>query len=390
MAQVIGAQGVGLPPPLQLFPVQTGVPPVPNIAATNAISLAPGGAVYLPSNTTWNVAGLVCQQQILDPVAQVWTPVTGYDSGAANALNSDGQNYRVYNPSGMVISAVVTASGSGYTSAPTVTAGTGGSTWVAVLGPCVSALTCPSTSTSASGLGYTMPPIINIAAPPSPGVQATAVCTISGGSIASFTIINPGANYTFPPAVFASPNPFDPNYSATSTTATRGATIVAQTSYAGQVADVLIVNPATQVANVPPALSFSGGGGSGAAATAVLAQVITGITVTTGGSGYPSTVGIATFGGTIIGQSSYAGAQTNSPLVSTYPLLPPRQATITATQGSGSGVQVGVIADGGLFTAPPVAYALPGPTNAGSGTNAQSVFALTMGGVNDTVFITPL
>ena len=390
MAQVIGAQGVPLPPPLQLFPVQTGVPPVPNIAATNAVSLPPGGSVLLPSGVMFNISGQYSQQQIVDPVSQTWFPFASDDSGDGNSLNSDGQNYRLYNPTGMPVSAVVTASGSGYTSAPTVTAGTGGSTWVAMLGPGISALTCPSTSTNASGLGYTMPPIINIASPPVPGVQATAICALSGGTISSFTIINPGAGYTFIPAVVASPNPFDPNFSATSTTSTKSATIVAQTSYAGQVAAVLLVNPATVVANVPPALSFSGGGGSGAAATAVLAQVITNITVTTGGSGYPSSVGIATFGGTIIGQTSYAGAQTNSPLVSTYPLLPPRQATITATQGSGSGVQVGVIADGGLFTALPVAYSLPGPTNAGSGTNAQSVFALTMGGVNDTVFITPL
>ena len=390
MAQRIGAQGVGLPSPLALYPPQTGVPPVPNIAETNAVSLPPGGAIYLPSNLVFNVPGQYSQQQILDPVSQTWLPFSSDDSGDGNAIDADGQNYRLYNPTGMAITAVVTNSGSGYTSAPTVTAGTGGSTWSPVLGPCVSALTCPSTNTTASGQGYTMPPIISIAAPPSPGVQATAVCTISGGSIATFTVINPGAGYTFPPAVIASPNPFDPNFSATSTTATKSATIVAQTSYAGQVAAVLLASPPTQVANVPPALSFSGGGGSGAAATAVLAQVITNITVTTGGSGYPSSVGIATFGGTIIGQTSYAGAQTNSPLVSTYPLLPPRQATITATQGSGSGVQVGVIADGGLFTALPVAYSLPGPTNAGSGTNAQSVFALTMGGVNDTVFITPL
>lgn len=392
MAQVIGAVGVPLPPPLSLYPTQTGVPPIPNIVATNAISLPPGGAVYLPSDKLFMDPGLVSQLQILDYVTQTWLPSSGYVTGCPLDIDSDGSNYRIANISGMPINAVVTNSGNGYSAAPVVTAGTGGSTWLALLGPCVSNLTCPSTSTVASGQGYTMPPIINIAAPPVPGVQATAVCSISGGAISGFTIINPGAGYSFVPTVVASPNPFDPNFSSTSVTATRSATIVAQTSYAGQVAAVLLVTPATQVANVPPALSFSGGAGSGAAATAVLAQTITGITVVTGGSGYPAGVGIQTFGGTIVGQTSYAGAGTNSPIVSTYPLLPPRQATIVATAGSGSGVGVTAIADGGLFTAPPTAYAVPGNVMA-STSGAFAVvasFALTMGGINDTVYITPL
>ena len=389
MAQGIGVQGLPLPPPTALYPTQTGVPPVPNVVGTNALSLPPGGAVIIPSDNCYIVPGVYSQPQILDSVSQTWVPVSGYVTGTPFIADSDGQNYRVANVTGMPIAAVVTNSGSGYTSAPTVTAGVGGSTWLTLLGPAVSNLTCPSTIATASGQGYTMPPIINIAAPPSPGVQATAVCAISGSNISSFTIINPGAGYTSVPTVVATPNPYDPNFSATSTTATKSASIVAQTSYAGQVCDVLLVNPATQVESVPPALSFSGGGGSGAAATAVLAQTITGVTVTTGGSGYPAAVGIQTFGGTVVGQTSYAGAGTNSPLVSLYPLMPPRQATIVATQGSGSGIGIVAIADGGLFTAPPVAYGVPGTTG-GSGSSVAAVFGLTMGGANDTVFITPL
>ena len=94
MAQRIGAQGVGLPSPLALYPPQTGVPPVPNIAATNAVSLPPGGAIYLPSNLVFNVPGQYSQQQILDPVSQTWLPFSSDDSGDGNAIDADGQNYR--------------------------------------------------------------------------------------------------------------------------------------------------------------------------------------------------------------------------------------------------------------------------------------------------------
>ena len=382
MAQIIGAVGVPLPPPLSLYPVTTSVPPIPNIAATNAISLNPGAALLIPSGTFMVSPGQYSSVEIQDPVAQTWTAINGYGPGDPVYVTSDGQNYRVYNPTGFPIGAVVNVSGSGYTSTPTVAAATGGSTWIAVLGPALSALTCPSTSTNASGVGYALPPLISIAAPATPGVQATAVCAISGGAISGFTIVNAGGPYPSVPTVVAIPNPFDPNFSATSTTRTVGATIVAQTSFAGQVAALLLTNQGVSVASVPPALSITGGGGSGAVATAVLAQSVTAIAITSGGSNFGSNSAITSAGGSLYTQTSGTSSGIVNPISNLELLNPPRQAMFSATQGSSTGVQVGTLIDGGIFTAPPIMYAVP----YGTGFFATP----TMGGQTDTIYITPL
>lgn len=382
MAQIIGAVGVPLPPPLSLYPVTTSVPPIPNIAATNAISLNPGGALLIPSGTFFISPGQYSTIQVQDPVSQVWTSINGYGTGDPSTIVSDGQNYRVYNPTGFPIGAVVNVSGSGYTSNPAVAAATGGSTWVAVLGPSVAALACPSTSTNASGVGYGIPPLISIAAPATPGVQATAICAISGGAISGFTIINAGGPYPSPPTVVAIPHPFDPNFSATSTTRTVSATVVAQTSYAGQVAAVLLTNQGVSVASVPPALTITGGGGSGAVATAVLAQSVTAVAITSGGTGFAASGAITSAGGSIYTQTSGVGSLQN-PIVNLELLNPPRQCMFSATNGSGTGVQVGTLIDGGIFTAPPVLYAVPPGTGVFTATP-------TMGGQTDTIYITPL
>ena len=386
MAQNIGVQGLPLPGPISLYPVQTGVPSIPNLAATNAVSLAPGQSILIPSGKFMTVLGLYTTIQVQDPVSQTWLFLENAAAGDANIIESDGQNYRIINPTGFPVAAVVTNSGSGYTSAPAVASTIGGATWTVIMGPTLSALTCPSTITKASGAGYSLPPIINIAAPPSPGVQATAVCSISGGTISTFTIINPGANYLSPPSVVVTPNPFDPNFGPTSTTATTNATVVAQTSYAGQVADVLLANPGTNFV-VPPSgapvqvgLTFSGGGGNSAAATPIVPQTVTAITMTSAGSFFTGAIGISTVGGSLFTQTSGILAGTASPIVSSS-FLVPRQAQISATQGSATGVQPGIIIDGGMFTAAPVPYAV-----AGSGFIATAQ----MGGSNDTVYITPL
>lgn len=389
MAQVIGIQGVPLPPPLQLYPTQTGVPPIPNVASTNVLSLAAGQGVLIPSGTFLVAPCQYTQVQIQDYTTTAWVPVTPFGVSQPYIVNSDGQNYRLMNVSGTVIAAVVNASGAGYTSVPTVVSTPSGPTFQAIMGPSVATLSCVSSTAKASGVGYTIAPIINIAAPPTPGVQATAVCTISGGSIATLTILNPGANYLSVPAVVVAPHPFDTNFNSTSTTATTGATVTASISYAGSVAQVIVTNAGGSVFNVAPALTFSGGGGSGAAATAVLAQTITGVTVTTGGSGYSASVALQSYGGSIESQTSGIGSQMNSPWLSSNLLQVPRQATITATLGSGSGVQIGTIVDGGLFSAAPGLYATP-QTSAGSGAGVTAVFGLTMGGGTDTVLISPL
>jgi hypothetical protein len=141
---------------------------------------------------------------VLDPVTATWGSINTSPGLAEFTVNSDGVNYRILNPLGFPVGAIVTNGGTGFTSAPTVTATPGGSTWQAVVGGQISAIIA---ATAGSGAGYAVPPVISIAAPPSPGVQATAIAAISGGAISAITMVNQGAGYTSAPAVVAIPQP---------------------------------------------------------------------------------------------------------------------------------------------------------------------------------------
>ena len=383
----IGAAGVSLQPPQARYP--PNILNQPQFSATNGLTLPPGGDILIPPGTFLVSPGLYSQVQILDPVSTQWLPYSTLTSKEPLVVNSDGVNYRLVNPTGYAIGAIVTASGAGYTSAPTVTPTPTGSLWTAVVGGGVSAILMSGTANS--GSGYAVAPIVNIAAPPSPGIPATAVATInSAGSVTVYTMVNQGAGYTSPPAVTIIPQQSDQNAfppSGTSTTNVVTALAVAVTSFAGMLTAVLMTNEGNTVASASPALAFTGGGGANAAATAVMALTITNAVVSSQGSGYtvPPTVGFTTTGGTIIGQSSAVqSAAAINPAWQVTTLIP-RAAQITATQGSATGLQVGVILDGGLFTALPTLYA----PIAGAG-GAPALYTPTMGGANDTVFIQPL
>lgn len=383
-SNTFGASGVNLPPPQALFPVTIGG--IPQLVGTNQLALGPGEDFLIPSGTWAIQSGQYSQIQIFDPVTQTWR-LFANASATEVTLNSDGVNYRIINPTGFPIGAMVNNAGTGYTSAPAVAVSLGGSTWLALVGGGVSALNITNPSSGSgftnvaggSGAGYAVPPLINIAAPPSPGVQATAICAISGGAISSFTITNPGAGYTAAPPVQIVPQQSDLNVAAGLRITNAGAT--AQLSYVGQVTAVLLTNEGNNPLTAVPALTFSGGGGSGATATAAMAFALTAVTVTTPGSGYTAgTTAIMTTGGVI----TSGAATSNSALVSTGILMPPRQAQVLATAGSGTGIGAGVILDGGLFAAPPNVIALGGIPTTLAALSAQ------VGGVNDVVFVTPL
>lgn len=380
----IGAVGVALPPPQALYPATIGNQPG-GAVGTNRLSLPPGGDFYVPSGTWLISPGQYSQLQVLDPVSNTWGPYCTAASNEPVAVSTDGTNYRIVNPTGFPIGAAVVNGGTGYATAPVVAASLGGSSWVSIVGGALSAI---NINTGGSGLNYAVPPIVNIASPPTPGVPATAVCAISAGLITGFTITNPGAGYTSNPAVVIVPQASDGNYfpTGTSTTATRGALATAQLSYVGVVTGVLLTNEGANPLTVAPALTFTGGGGSGVLATAVMAFTVTNIAVTTGGSGFTSgAVAITTVGGSLAAFTSGASSASNSPSLAAG-LLIPRQAQIAATGGSGTGVQSGTIIDGGLFSTVPVAVAVPGAALGG----ANPVFVVTVGGANDTVFVTPL
>jgi autotransporter-associated beta strand protein len=103
------------------------------------------------------------------------------------------------------------------------------------------------------------------------GAGGALTATIAGGSVTGVTVTSGGSGYTSPPTVtFAAPGGMSANTTATGT---------AQISSAGQVTNVIVTSGGSgyawqrtaQVLNVPvPTVTFSGGGGSGAAGTAVM------------------------------------------------------------------------------------------------------------------------
>lgn len=368
--QYIGLRGVGLPTPGAQYPVN--VSNQPEVAFGGQLSLPPGAQAILPAGRWLVAVGRYTLVQVLDPISGLWLPVSTEGTGMPLTVDSDGQNYRVYNPTGFPVGAVVNNGGAGYTSAPAVSASVGGSTWQAVVGGAVSAINL----VSGGGTGFAVAPVVNIAPPAAPGVQATAVANISGGSITSFTILNPGAGYASAPAVEIVPQGKDLN-AGTLVEPLQGAT--AQLSYVGQVTAVLLTNPGNNPLGTPPALSFAGGGGAGATATTIMALTVTGATVASGGSGYSGAAFVTTTGGMV----TSGAAASNSGNVSNG-MFTNRQAHLTATGGSGTGIGVTGVLDGGLFQAPPSAVPLPGATG------AQASITLVMGGTNDTVYIQPL
>ena len=180
----LGGPGLGLPFPQALYPNNlAGIGPN---AATNEITLAAGQALAIPPGTFIVTPGRYTLLQYLDPVTSVWLP---YRSALIQPvqIKSDGQNYRLANLTGCPIGGYVTAAGSGYAQATTtITSSAGGSLWQPVIGGALNT----SISIVAAGAGYTVPPMILIPAPPSPGIQATAYATITSGTVSAVTVTN--------------------------------------------------------------------------------------------------------------------------------------------------------------------------------------------------------
>ena len=174
----------------------------------------------------------------------------------------------------------ITATGSGYTTPPTVTVSAPNqsngvqATVVASISNAASTIT--NISITSGGTGYTSFPTVTIAAPTSPyGVQAQAVVTsITSGAITSIQITNPGYGYTTAPSV----------------TFSSGAATATAVVGSGLVTALTITNAGTGYTSAPT-LTFTGGDGSGATAVAGPLKFKTGtigIIVTSSGTGYAS------------------------------------------------------------------------------------------------------
>lgn len=359
MTIIFGAQGVS--------PTFRGQP-------GNEINLQPGQTMLIPAGT-WEVCcGLYSCWQQYDPLTTTWRTVGGASSGKMNRyVNSDGVNQRIANQTGCVVAAQVTNAGSGYLSPPTVTDnGGGGVSYLAILGPVVST----SVTVTNGGKNYTYPPIVQIQAPSSPGVQATAYSTISGGAVTSITIVDQGANYNFVPVITLTNDPRD--------TTGVGAAATATTTGANTVAAIVVTNhgtPITSTSTVPTITITAVNGGTSATAVPIMDWTITAYTVTSAGSGYVGGVAVSALGN---GYGGAASAYLN-PAIQTG-IEQPRPALLIATITTGAIVTTGqTVLDGGLYEGAGAAQIIYGSF---TGTSASvGNVGFTFGGQADTVLL---
>ena len=241
-------------------------------------------------------------------------------SGAVAQLKSDDS---------VVSSITVTNAGAGYTSAPSV-AVAGAATATATLGtigPVVVGTGVKEATVTKGGSGYSSAPSVTIVSPGGSGTTATATSTIStgrgGGAVTGVNITNSGSGYTSAPYTGAGTLTFGSGAAeATAVLTATGissvtvtddgsgytlgsppavtfqsaggtdpeATAVLTTSLKSGTAGVIISDPHEHPVDSAPDVSFTGGGGSGAAGSSVISadNIITGVNVTNGGSGYTS------------------------------------------------------------------------------------------------------
>lgn len=351
-----------------------GVTPSLKGMATNRYGLEAGAvSTIFPAGWYMVRTGKYGAIQQFDPIMQAWRTIGGgVIAGGAEYIYSDGVNYRVANQTGCAVGALLTAAGSGYTSAPTVTASAGNSIWRAIVG---GALNTTVTVTN-GGANYTYPPQVVIAAPPAGGIQAEGYCTLSGGAVSTVTITDQGAGYSSAPTInFIN----DPREGVNGVTQGYGAAAVAILTGSGTVTGVVCIDHGTPLTSVPT-LSFSGGGGSSAAATAIMCWSITAFSPSagTGFTGNSNLSGLDAFPTTA---AAYTNPATQSGLVQV------RLASILLPESGGAPTATGaVFYDGGIYTSTPT----PLVTTNGALITETATFTFTMGGVKDGYYLTPV
>ena len=349
--------------------------PMPGLS--NQVTLAAGETFVLPTGQMYVNPGPYTFLQLLDPISGVWMPYQMNTFGKT-FITSDGANIRLANLTGCAVGALITNAGSSYTSAPTVTASAGGSTWRAIVGGAINT----TITITAGGAGYNFAPQLVIAAPPAGGLPATATCTVSGGVINAVTVVNQGAGYTTAPAVTILPDPREatqtapgPTTAAVLTTALTGANTITGLVCTGQGTAQTAV----------PTLSFSGGGGSSAAATAIMCFTMTSFSVGTATTAYGTSQPF--FVGTVGGLTAGSTAYTNPLFQSQLSWVRPAQWNGTSAANGAVTATGAVAVDQGLFQAVPNTYVLP----SGSTTlpAALAIVSANVGGISDTSMVQP-
>jgi hypothetical protein len=356
-------------------------------AAGNMIALNGGETYVLGPEAGWYAVQLSKYHtiQCYDPITTTWRAVGSSNEGSyIETVWSDGINYRVANQSGCVIGAFLTNNGSGYTSAPTVTASAGSSKWLAVVGGAIST----TVTITNGGVGYSYPPTVIFSAPPPGGIQATgyvSIAQLSGGVVSGVTVVDQGAGYLTPPTVtfqndpreLQSPNISD-GYGAAAVTALTGAgTITALQLIDHGVAQLTMSSI--------PTLSITGGGGTSAAATAIVNIAVNALpTLSNAGATLPgSWAQITAFDAFPTGSPTISNPSMYGNLIFSRPCQIKEAISAGALTNTGS-----VILDGGLYTGLP----LPFVTVQASQTaiTTSPVVTLAAGAVVGTSFVMPV
>jgi len=173
--------------------------------------------------------------------------------------------------SGGVAAVEVNSPGSGYTSAPTVVftggGGSGAAGTATVSGGQVTGVTITS-----AGSGYSTAPVVSFTG--GGGTGAGGFSLLQVGSVTSVTVVNAGSGYTSAPSL---------SFQGGGGSGATGIVKLTGTS----IASINVVAGGSGYVTTPTIVISGGGGGTGAAATAVIAQgQVVQIIVTNPGSGY--------------------------------------------------------------------------------------------------------
>ncbi len=335
----------------------------------NEIALGSGQTQLVPPGQWMITTGLYTWVQFKDSITSKWRTIA-QTPNVPQYITSDGQNFRIANLTGCALGAHITNVGSGYTSAPTVTASSGSSTWLAIVGGAISGTVTVTTA----GAGYTHKPTLFIEPPQSStGVQATAVVSVSAGALSTVTVIDQGAGYTSAPRITIIPDPRD-------TITTEGLLTTTLTG-SGTITAVLCTDHGTPLTAVPT-LSFSGGGGASAAATAVMCFTATGFTITNAGVAYGASVPVLIQ--VADGRITTAAGTVVNPSIGVGILNPRNGSAIVISEAGGTIAATPTIQDGGLYTKVPTAF-FTGSASTPATTTA--VATVTVGGVSDVVLM---
>lgn len=349
---------------------------------STSVTLQSGAYAVLPSGQYLVMPGKYTFLQWYDPVSLTWRNMQGPTQGNSHYLSSDGYNYRLFNPTGCVVGAVVTNGGTantakngfwaaGSSSTPGVVATTTGSaTFNAIVGGVISTTVTVNTA----GTGYVYQPLVTFSPPPAGGLSATGYATLTSGTVTGVTVTNQGAGYTSAPTVTLTPVNGDPGTGATAT-----ATLDAVTN-TGKLVALTMANYG-QAYTAVPTITIAGLAGS-PAATAIMCFAVTTAPTATGAT-HLGNGSIAFFGGAVT-----AGSNTTTNPAYTTGLFTPRLGY--AAYSTSASLASFAIQDGGLNQVDAsnqvaLAFAsdgtVPGATTFASGAS---------GGVTDQSFVIPI